>query len=170
MAFDRMYSLYYERIRRFLRRYFNCPFTCDDIAQEVFVKIYNRKIALDPDNPGTIGYLCTVAKNAAIDHIRRQQTEAKSVSELIGEARMDPDFYKTLDDFHIDGCVLSAVNDAIDSFPRKIRTVYLDKNFRNKPGTSIARERKITHYEIRKIQKLVDNRIRQKVGPLFDDV
>jgi RNA polymerase sigma-70 factor (ECF subfamily) len=67
-------------VRRFQGRVFGLAYhyvghaeDAQDLAQEVFVRIY-QSLALLPDEAGCLPWMLRITRNACIDHLRRRQT------------------------------------------------------------------------------------------------
>jgi RNA polymerase sigma-70 factor (ECF subfamily) len=71
-AFEMLYASYKGRIYTFLLRMVADPELADDIAQDVFTKVYPLLPGLQHDHR-VLPWLYRVANNAAIDQIRRRR-------------------------------------------------------------------------------------------------
>ena len=71
-AFEMLYASYKGRIYTFLLRMVADPELADDIAQDVFTKVYPLLPGLSHDHR-VLPWLYRVASNAAIDQIRRRR-------------------------------------------------------------------------------------------------
>jgi RNA polymerase sigma-70 factor (ECF subfamily) len=71
-AFELLYASYKGRIYTFLLRMVADPELADDIAQDVFTKVYPLLPGLDREHR-VLPWLYRVASNAAIDQIRRRK-------------------------------------------------------------------------------------------------
>lgn len=71
-AFEMLYAAYKGRIYTFLLRMVADPELADDIAQDVFTKVYPLLPGLGQDHR-VLPWLYRVANNAAIDQIRRRR-------------------------------------------------------------------------------------------------
>jgi RNA polymerase sigma-70 factor (ECF subfamily) len=128
--------------------------TAEDLAQECFIKIYDRRNNLDFASDNARNYLYKTAKNAAIDYKRKLARDCKNSSRLLPELKeMDKDFYSQVEDYVIDGEVLSTVHDILSEFPEKTREVFFDRVIHEKNLRTISEERNITLYKIGKIEK-----------------
>lgn len=64
----------------------------EDIVQEVLVRVWRSADRFDPDRGAVSTWLFAIARNAVIDHRRRQQARPRAVSEVVpgkGEPRDD---------------------------------------------------------------------------------
>jgi RNA polymerase sigma-70 factor (ECF subfamily) len=74
-AWDRFYDLYTPRIRAFLRRFSLSEADREDCLQDVWSKVLTRltEVPLDPRRAPLSPWLITVARNLAIDALRRRR-------------------------------------------------------------------------------------------------
>ncbi len=71
-AYETLYNRYRNRILTFVYRYVGQRDTAEDITQDVFLKIYRNPRAFDPRSR-FVTWLYTVARNLAIDSLRRKR-------------------------------------------------------------------------------------------------
>ncbi len=67
---------------------FLSPADAEDAAQEAFVKAFTHRTQLDPERP-VLPWLLTVARNLAIDRVRRRQTSPTEPSVEDADAHAD---------------------------------------------------------------------------------
>lgn len=63
----------------------------EDTLNEVYLSIWQRKLALDPARGRALPWLCTIARNRAIDWVRRHGRPTESDAILAGMPSLDPD-------------------------------------------------------------------------------
>jgi RNA polymerase sigma-70 factor (ECF subfamily) len=78
-----------ERLRAFIGRRVSDPADAEDILQGIFLRVHTQAPALR-DEQRLAPWLYRIARNAVIDHYRRQRQEA-ALSDEIAEAPDDPD-------------------------------------------------------------------------------
>lgn len=61
----------------------------EDILQDVYLKVWNRASRFDPNLSSPITWLCAIARNAAIDWVRKHGSPALSVADPAEEAGCD---------------------------------------------------------------------------------
>jgi RNA polymerase sigma-70 factor (ECF subfamily) len=140
----------------------------EELCQDVFLRVYERKITLDPESPRTLNFFFTVAKNVAIDHLRRKRSEEEKLRSLhIEEAIMDRQFYEDIENFCLRGEVLSTLSDVIKTFPEKQRRLFVEKCLRGRSAASVARDSGMSAYHVRKIEEESHRTIRLRMGRYF---
>ncbi len=70
----------------------------EDVLQEVFVNVWRSAAAFDPARAQPLTWLTTIARNRAIDSLRRRQTQPSTVSLTRSDDDEDSQFDVTADD------------------------------------------------------------------------
>lgn len=65
------------------------PDCAEDVLQDVYVKVWRRAGRFDPSRASPITWLCTIARNAAIDSRRRQGREMVTDTDRMPEVEDD---------------------------------------------------------------------------------
>ena len=172
-AFDENFTINYRKyaaaVVRFLKGIVYDRHISEELCQDVFLKVYERKIILDPESPRTLNYFFTVAKNAAIDYLRRRRSEEEKLRSVqIEEAVMDRQFYEDIENCCLRGEVLSTLSDVIRTVPEKQRRLFVEKSLHGRPAASVARDSGISAYHVRKIEETVHRTIRFRLGRFFE--
>lgn len=65
----------------------------DDVLQDVYIKLWQRAGKFDPQKASPMTWLCTIARNSAIDEIRRvgPAVVETDYSELVSDTGLSPD-------------------------------------------------------------------------------
>ncbi|MGB8817363.1 MAG: sigma-70 family RNA polymerase sigma factor [Rhizobiaceae bacterium] len=90
-AFDRLYALVAPKLFGVLLRILVQRSEAEDALQEVFVKIWSRADRYAQSDASALGWLCTIARNHAIDKIRARQRPAQPIDEAFDIADESPD-------------------------------------------------------------------------------
>ena len=73
-AFRELFSMYYSKVLTFVGAIVKDDDVARNITQEAFIKVWERREAFSPED-GSItsfsGYLYVIARNAALNHLRR---------------------------------------------------------------------------------------------------
>ena len=88
--FEHQVKLHKDRVYGFAFHYLGTAEEAEDVTQEVFIRFWQNRAAIDEIQP--IGWLLRVTRNAAIDAIRKRKTYRKNVSvdsEMLEHARED---------------------------------------------------------------------------------
>jgi RNA polymerase sigma-70 factor, ECF subfamily len=89
-AYETLYQRYKNRLLTFIHRYVGDREIAEDLVQEVFLKVYRSPGSFDPRNR-FLTWLFTVARNLAIDQLRRKKPATTlSHENEEGEFRYEP--------------------------------------------------------------------------------
>jgi len=173
--FDEIFSTNYRRYRpaviRFLRRIVYDLHVSEEICQEVFLRVYEKRIYLDPESPQTLNFFFTAARNAAIDFLRRKRCEEEKLRSIqVEEAALDRQFYEDLENMCLRGEVLSTLRDVISAFPEESRAMVAARCIDGRPAASLARESGVSPYRVRKVEREAHRTIRSAMGRYFGDI
>ena len=80
LAFEELMRHYYPRILNFIYRFVGNQGTAEDLAQEVFMRVYNSAPRYRPKSRFQT-WLYTIAKNVALNDLRRSRRLAYSIDE-----------------------------------------------------------------------------------------
>lgn len=168
--FTGLYRKYSAAITRYLERVVYERDLAEDLCQDTFMKIFEKNIRLDPDSPRTRGYIYAVARNTAIDHLRRKRLEIDKIRSMhIEEAELDRRFNEDIGNAQLRGEIISTLRDVISSFPEEHRRLFVRRNFENRDAASVARDGGTSVYLYRKIEEDLCRKIRESLGHYFPD-
>lgn len=85
-AFARVYCFYSPLIYRFILRYVKTTELADDLTQEIFIKIWERRESLI-DQLSFKAYLFTVSRNHTLNFLKRITLDAKAKSVIFSSYR-----------------------------------------------------------------------------------
>jgi RNA polymerase sigma-70 factor (ECF subfamily) len=103
-AFAEVYDLYVERLYRFIYFKVSNKAEAEDLTSEVFLRAWNASTIAGEVQAKTLpAFLYRIARNAVIDHYRRNRPEASlenllgTTDEPVNAERLGDDFDKALD-------------------------------------------------------------------------
>jgi RNA polymerase sigma-70 factor (ECF subfamily) len=159
--FSMCYDKYCDRIIKFLQNIVKCRDTAEDLSHEVFLKIIEKKIRLDPNNQKISSFLLRIAKNVALDYLRKKKLEFDRCKRShIEEQILDRKFYETLEDSYLHGEIISTLHDTIGKYPDDLQSIIIERSINRKSYTAISRERNISGKHIREIETDLYKRLR----------
>src|SRR3989338_2292980 len=161
-AFDNIFNKYKTLIINLSYHFVKDQGTAEEIAQDVFIKIYEKKVKFDPKSKFST-WLYRVAVNASLDWLRRRKKVAYSLNEEIRndegrkrthlETLADPNASSTVRNVEQNEMKM-IVQREIDRLPDPFPAVLLLFQFQELPYMEIARilgisekavERRICH-------------------------
>ena len=147
-AFEEIYLKYFPRLLRFAREYVLLKEDAENITQDVFLTLWERR-----DDPAILinltGYLFTLAKNRCIDHLRRKANAEKGKKIMQNtyeqELQIKLNSLEALDQtFIYDNDLEQIIARAIDALPEKCRKIFIRNKIDGKKYREIAEELKIS--------------------------
>jgi RNA polymerase sigma-70 factor, ECF subfamily len=136
-CFATLVDRYKDRVFRLLGRYCRDPVECEDLAQDVFLKVF-RKLHTFQHESAFFTWLYRIAVNAATDHLSRAShrrlrlVDDEAVFDVGSGEHEDPAA-------PLMTAELAAVTRAIvDSLPEKFRTILVLREFEDLSYTEIA--------------------------------
>jgi RNA polymerase sigma-70 factor, ECF subfamily len=136
-AFETLTRRYEERIFRLLGRYVRDPIECQDLAQDVFAKVFKKLHTFQGDSQ-FFTWLYRIAVNAATDHLSRAShrrlrlVDDDSVLEGAGDRDDSPDAPL------IAAELARVTREIVQSLPEKFRTILVLREFEELSYTEIA--------------------------------
>lgn len=143
-AFGSLVDRYKDRLFRLLGRYCRDPVECEDLAQEVFLKVF-RKLHTFQQESAFYTWLYRIAVNAATDHISRASTRRLRLVEdeaVLDAGPRDHDADSPVAPLMAAELAL-ATRKVVDSLPEKFRTILVLREFEDLSYTEIAAVLKI---------------------------
>lgn len=144
-AFDEVFRLYYGRVSNFIKSLIKSQSVAEDLAQEVFINLWNSRHALSEVH-SLNSYIYTIARNTAIDHMRRIHTfnvPLEYSDEPAGE--LTDERYFAIEKELI-------IRMAVDNFPERRRMIFSMSRFEGFTNDEIAKRLGIS-------KKTVENQI-----------
>ena len=130
-----------SRLLAYVQRKLPAEFCPEDIVQEIFAKLMQRKDPQDLENPGA--YLMMMAKNTVIDHLRRNKHE-----QHYREQQPD-DHSPESSDLHYPE-MLIAMEQAIKDLPERCREVFILSRYHGLKTAEIAQRLDISPRMVQK--------------------
>ena len=135
-AFEAFYRMEHDNLVHFVSGYSRDKSLAEDIVQDTFLRIWQRRFTLDPDgNPRALAF--TIARNLILDTLRsRKDTVSIEACRCLEDSSLDS-LIEALD-------LAALIGKTIDKLPAKIRRTFLlsrESGLRNK---EIAEKEKVS--------------------------
>jgi len=147
-AFDHIFSSYKKRLYAFALGYLKVPDEAQEVVQEVFVKIWEKRDMLD-ENKSFNAYLFTISKNTILNYIRKKGPK-QSYSDYI--KYIAPKSYNEAADSLEYEELLKKATSIIEQLPPRQKEIYLLSYKKGLSNTEIA-------YKLHISKKTVENQI-----------
>ncbi len=162
-AFDLLFRVLYSRLLSFTLTYVRDKPIAENMVQDAFLLLWERRETLHPDS-NIQAWLLTVVKNNALNHINRQKRQVNMeqiyTSRIIGELDLRISSLKACDpEAMFSNEVESIIQKVLESLPEQGRKVIIMSRFDDMSNKEIAEKLGITikgvEYHITKILKLL---------------
>jgi len=138
--FDQIYVIYFSRMRRFAKEYVIFEEDAENIVQDVFLLLWEKKEVLDI-KVSLASYLFTLVKNKCIDHLRYRITDEEYKKELSAKLY-------SLDQLNYNGSSEEDIDKilklALEKLPEKCREIFIKSRMEGKKYREIATELNIS--------------------------
>uniref|UniRef100_UPI0032166C31 RNA polymerase sigma factor n=1 Tax=uncultured Draconibacterium sp. TaxID=1573823 RepID=UPI0032166C31 len=139
-SFQSLFELYSNPLFQFSLSYLKSTEAAEDVVQEVFTKVWNKRKELKTDTSFK-SYLFTIALNS----IRKQFNKLTRLNEVKHDILLDSTKDKsTFDDEGDYQTLLDKLDELITKMPEKRRQVFIKKKLEEKSLKEIAQELHIT--------------------------
>ncbi len=127
-GFKLVFETYYPRLLRFAKEYVSDRFDAENIVQDVFLKLWEKRASLPPDI-NLLAYLLTMVKNQCMDFLRHRKlveqhfVALETVQQL--EESFNYDAFSQFDPEQMDVESLELlVEKAVNDLPEQCRKVF----------------------------------------------
>jgi RNA polymerase sigma-70 factor (ECF subfamily) len=135
-AFATLIDRYKDRVFRLLGRYCRDPVECEDLAQDVFLKVF-RKLHTFQHESAFFTWLYRIAVNAATDH--RTRAGSRRLRLVEDDAVLDTGHDANPAAPLMTAELAAITRTIVDSLPEKFRTILVLREFEDLSYTEIAR-------------------------------
>lgn len=138
--FDRVYVTYYARMYRFAKEYVVFDEDAENIVQDVFVLLWEKREVLDIQ-VSLLSYLFSLVKNRCLDFLRHQTVAEEYKQELSFKLSAIEILNNS---FISDDNIEKIVSDALSKLPERCREIFLKSRLEGKKYKEIAEEMNIS--------------------------
>ena len=138
--FDKIYVLYYSRMFRFATEYVLFDEDAENIVQDVFLLLWEKREVLDIQI-SLVSYLFALVKNKSLDYLRHKVIADEYKQELSAKlTALELLNYSFTSDEEIEQILMTAIN----KLPERCRQVFLKSRIEGKKNREIANELNLT--------------------------
>lgn len=138
--FDQIYIVYFSRMQRFAKEYVLSDEDAENIVQDVFVLLWEKREVLDV-KVSLAAYLFALVKNKCLDHLRHQTVAQEYNQELHTKLSALEELNQV---FSSDEDVERIVTKAVQALPVRCREVFIKSRMDGKKNKEIADELNIS--------------------------
>jgi RNA polymerase sigma-70 factor (ECF subfamily) len=169
--FENTYISFYSRMSRFAQSYVIYEEDAENIVQDIFIDIWEKKIDLYAIS-NVSGYLFLTLKNKCIDYIRRKRSESQAITEIQKEReislKLKFDSLEALDNKLLtDPSIDTLIEQAINNLPEKCRQIFVMNKFDGKKQRIIANELNISIHTVESQMSIAYKKLKEELKEYF---
>lgn len=164
IAFEKIFKKYSERIYYFSYRYLKNKEESEEITQEVFVRLWNRRFDLKPELSFN-SYLFMITKNAVIDLLRKRNKETsinESYHNFDNDIEGQPDNSLEYNELN------NIVKKSVEELPFKRRQIFLMSREKGLTYKQIALKLNISIKTVESHMRLALKQLKKSIGDKYD--
>lgn len=138
--FDRIYLRYFYRLHRFAKEYVMSDADAENIVQDVFLLLWEKRDVLNVEISLT-AYLFSLVKNKCIDHLRHKVVAHEYEQELTLKLASLEEINRA---FASDEEIEQFLTNAINKLPERCREIFIKSRIEGKKYREIAEELNIS--------------------------
>lgn len=174
MDFEQFYITWYSRAKYFAREYVTSESDAENIIQDVFLHLYERRDWMDVHTNLT-AYLFTSIKNRCLDYLRKKVLEQDLAmamqSDFDMEQRMKHDSLEALNThFPNEAGIEELLNSALQKLPERCRAIFIMNKLEGKKQKQIAEELNLSINTVETQMSIAYKKLREELKeclPLF---
>lgn len=166
--FEDFYINWYSRARAFAREYVISEPEAENIVQDVFLHLYERRILFE-ENIDLTAYFFTSIKNKCLDYLRKKVSEQEAIIEYKSELGLSLQIkYDSLDDLNIDfpdeRSLDRLINSALETLPDRCRKIFIMSKLEGKKQKQIAEELHISINTVESQMAIAYKKLREELN------
>ena len=165
-AFERIYYKYVERVYYFAIRYLKDESETEEIVQEVFTKIWESRLNIDPDMSFS-GYLLTTTKNTIFNENRKKINHQAYCNYIISYLQKN---MQNVEDEIIYKDLMDLLNKTIAELPPKRQEIFKLSRMQGLPYKEISRLLSISEKTIETHMRLALRDIKSAMKPILEKI
>lgn len=172
--FESFYVNWYSRAKYFAREYVLCEKDAENIVQDVFLHLYEKRDLLN-NQINIVAYLFSSVKNKSLDYLRKKVLESEAIQELQTELELTLRMkYESLEAFNAnlsdENSIEKQLNDALAKLPDRCRQIFIMNKLEGKKQSQIAEELDISINTVESQMAIAYKKLREELKncvPLF---
>lgn len=141
---EKIYSEYYEKVYGYIVSKINNPHDAEDIAADVFVKIYSKLDTFDESKASISTWIYTVTRNTLTDYYRTRKVFAEIPETLENDTFIDDEICNAE--------TLEKLADALEKLDSRERDIIILRFYSGKTLKEIAEKMDISYAYVKILQ------------------
>lgn len=160
-AFKVLFDTYYPQVRFFVLGIVKDAFATDDIAQNVFIKVWTKRALIDPEKSFN-NYLYSITKNEVIDYFRSKvAAESLDTVKQIQDQDNTGEMIESVYDLsHIKDIVIRE----IERMPLQRRSVFIMSRMQGLSNDEIAEKLHLSKRTVERHLNMALHTLKEKLG------
>ncbi len=168
--FTKCYAAFADKLCTYVCYLVRNEHTAEELVHDLFLRVFERRIELDPGAERTKWYLFRMARNIAFDYLRKKnRRESRFEDIILEEVCLNDQFYRDVESAYIEGEVVSTLRDSILALPEQGRDVITLRGIADMKLCDVVRETSLSKYRVARIEKEALNVLRSELEKLLGD-
>ena len=159
-AFNELFHKYSQKIYNFTRKHLEREEDVEDLLQEIFITIWNRRKDID-EQQSFNGYLFAITMNAIRKYFRKKVKDRKLVEQWLNDTKSFSNVTELTVEYR---SLKERAEKIIDGMPPQRKTVYLLSRERGMNAGEIAREMNLAKKTVENHLNLALKYLREKLS------
>ncbi len=155
---ENIYSLYYDKVFGYVLNRVHSRADAEDIASEVFLKIFSKADEFNPERAGASTYIFRVMQTTLADFYRNTGIVYALPEELIYEYDASED----LDE------LLESLNEALNILPKRELAVVVLHYYHGLSHKEIAEKMRLSYVNVRQLCHIALKKLRKEMGKQYE--
>ncbi len=155
--FDRIYVLYFSRMRRFAEEYILSREDAENVVQDIFTMLWENRTSIIIRSSLT-AYLFNLTKNRCLDYLRHQSVAENYKKEQALKLSALEQLNEVVNS---DSDVERLIREAIQRLPEKCREIFIKNRFHGKKYREIAAELDLSESTVETQMSIALKRLRE---------
>ena len=152
---EKIYRDYYEKVFGYILSKINNPHDAEDIAADVFVKVYAKLDTFDENKSSLSTWIYTVTRNTLTDYYRTRKVFAEIPEEIEDDASTEDEICNAE--------ALEKLADALEALDKRERDIIILHYYSGKTLKEIAERLDISYTYVKILQNKALGKLRKKL-------
>ena len=153
MQKETIYRNYHGKIYGYIRSKINSPQDAEDIAADVFVKVFEKLDSFDEKKASRSTWIYTIARNTLTDYFRTRKIFAEMPESIEGDSSIEDDICSAE--------TLDTLADALEALDERERDIIILRFYSGKTLKEIAEQLDISYAYVKTLQNKAFGNIRK---------
>nr|WP_252737320.1 RNA polymerase sigma-70 factor [Reichenbachiella agariperforans] len=167
-AFEQVFRNYYTELSRFCLKYVRDEFAAEELVQEVFINIWERRHTLSV-NTSVKAYLYTAVRNRSFNYLKLQMPKELRKVDVEGVVDLS-DVAENREEAWVMDELRVYVQQAIDTLPPKCQTIF---NLSRNAGMTYKEIAEELDLSVKTVENQIGHalrKLREQLNPIWDKI